>query len=164
MPDIRLVLTGQPYSEPRYYGQIAWTPRDVYARHPGGGKDSRHSDGQVWFTTTGPERARETRIPTSDVTSELVTFITLRSDTSEPPRLKGPPRSTDLLIPTTSAGRAPRVAVEIVAAARVAGVVAAWERVSGVSSVLTVIDKGLGQSLVLAFATNVTTSPSTSAV
>lgn len=161
--DVRIILEGPPYGEPRYYGTLQWNDRNIYIRHPGGRKDSRHSDGVTFFGTTGSERVVERRVPTSEVSRELVNFITLKPPLTEPPRLLGPIRASDLVLRTTSAGTAPRIAVEIVENSRVPGVVGAWERNSTVSSVRTCIDKGLGQALIVALAGSRTDSPSTSA-
>ncbi len=161
MPGFRIVLTGPPYEEPRYYGAVQWDDRNVYLRHPGGGKDSRHSNGATYLTSTGSNRELETRIPTSAVGRELVNFISLKPTVAEPPILRGSIRPTDLVLPTTSAGTAPRLAVEIVANARLDGVRRAWEQNSTVSSVRTYVDKGLGQTLFVALAGTKTSIPST---
>ena len=163
MPEFRIILKGPPYSEPRYYGAVQWNDRNVYIRYAGGGKDSRHADGPTFLASTGAGRSLELRVPTSEVSRELVNFVTLRPPLDEPPPLRGPIRESDLVLPTTSAGTMPRLAVEIVQNTRVAGVAAAWERCSGVSSVKTCVDKGLGQSLLVALAGAHTTPPSTSA-
>jgi len=97
------------------------------------------------------------------VSRELVNFIALRAGTTGPPPIRGDPRSSDLTVRTESVGTAPRFAVEIVDDSRLSGVVAAWGSTSGVSSVQTCIDKGLGQHLVVAFAGESTAIPSTSA-
>ncbi len=162
MADVRIVLEGSPYAEPRYYGTLQWNDRNVYIRHAGGGKDSRHGDGATFLGTTGPARATERRVPTSEISRELLNFISLRPPLTEPPPLRGPIRFTDLVLKTTSAGTIPRLAVEIVENARVPGVVAAWERNSTVSSVRTCIDKGLGQTLIVALGGSRTEPPSTS--
>ncbi len=163
MPDIRIVLEGQPYPSPRYYGLLQWNERSVYLRHPGGGKDSRHANGATYLASTGSQRAFEQRVPTSEVSRELVNFVSLQRPLTEPPPLRGSLRGTDLILRTTSAGTVPRLAVEIVENARVPGVLAAWERYSTVSSVQTHVDKGLGQTLVVALAGSRTEPPSTSA-
>jgi hypothetical protein len=164
MPDIRIVLEGPPYPEPRYYGEIAWNQRNVYLRHPGGGKDSRHSDGGTRLTSTGSQRAVETRLPTSAVSRELINFISLKPPLAEPPPLRGRIRATDLVLRTSSAGTMPRLAVEIVSDTRLAGVIAAWEATStGASSVQTYRSKGLGQTLLVALAGSRTNVPSTGA-
>ena len=159
--EFRIILKGPPYSEPRYYGTLQWNDRNVYIWHPSGRKDSRHSDGATFLATTGAMRAVETRVPTSQIGRELVNFISLRRPLTEPRRLRGPVRASDLVLRTTSAGTVPRLAVEIVENARAAGVCAAWERNSTVSSVLTLVDKGLGQKLIVAFAGSGQEVPST---
>jgi hypothetical protein len=161
MPEFRIVLTGEPYKEPRYYGELEWDARNVYVRHPGGGKDSRHSNGATYLTSTGSDRALEFRVPTSAVGRELINFIALKPTVSEPPVLRGGIKTTDLVIPTTSAGTAPRLAVELVANSRLTGVLKAWESNSTVSSVRTFVDKGLDQTLVVALAGARTSVPST---
>src|SRR2546425_7012209 len=163
MPEFRIILKGPPYAEPRYYGELGWNQRNVYIRYAGGGKDSRHSDGRPFLAATGANRAFEQRLATSAVTRELLNFISLRPPLSEPPRLNGLIRKKDLVLETSSAGTAPRIAVEIVASSRVKGVMAAWERNSTVSSVRTCVDKGLGQTLVVALAGSHDRPPSTSA-
>ena len=80
MPSMRVVLTGPEYREPRYYGQLEWSERDVYLRHPGGGKDSRHRDGATYLTSDTTDRTFETRCPTSDIFRETVNFIQTVSD------------------------------------------------------------------------------------
>jgi hypothetical protein len=163
MPDFRIVLNGPPYAEPRYYGALQWNDRNVYIRYAGGGKDSRHSDGGTFLASTGHGRSFEQRLPTSEVSRELVSFISLKAPMTEPPPLRGPIRKSDLVLPTTSAGTAPRLAVELVENSRVSGVLAAWERNPTVSSVQTYVDKGLGQTLVVALAGAHDGPPSTSA-
>ncbi len=158
----RIIIKGPPYPEPRYYGSLQWDERNVYIRHPGGRKDSRHSDGATWLGTTGPYRTVEMRVPTSQIGRELVNFVSLKPPQSEPPPLRGPIRATDLVVQTQSAGTMPRIAIEIVANVRVAGVCAAWERNSTVSSVFTLANKGLNQTLVVALAGSRAEAPSTS--
>lgn len=126
MGEFRLVLVGEPYPEPRYYGRLSWSERDVYLRHPHGGKDSRHADGRTYLTSSGPIRSIETRVPTSDVTRELVNYLSLFTAIPEPPPLRGAIRDDDFVLPTDSAGTAPRLAVEIVSNDRVPGVLEAW--------------------------------------
>jgi hypothetical protein len=163
MGKIGIVLIGEPYDEPRYAGEVSWSARNVYLRHPGGGKDSRHSDGRTLLTSTEASRQSQLRVPTSDVSRELVNFVQLRSGATEPPVLRRPIRPDDLVVGTASVGTAPRFAVEIVASSRAPGVAAAWRATSGVSSAFTYVDKGLGQSIVVAFAGSATTTPSTGA-
>ena len=152
MPEMRIVLGGEAYPSPRYYGTIAWSAdgRDVYIRHPGGGKDSRHRDGRTYLTSTEAERYVETRAPTSDITQERVNVVTLPAFLSEPPVLSGAVRATDLLLHSSSVGTVPRLAVEIVANQRLPDVIAGWQSHSGVASVTTQVDKGLGQTLLVA--------------
>ena len=164
MGETRIVITGNPYQEPRYGGTVQWSEHDVYLRHPGGGKDSRHSDGKTYLTSTEPSRDLLERLPTSDVSRELINFIELRSGTTEPPLLRGTIRPSDFVVNTDTIGPTPRFAVEIVENSRLDGVQCAWEANSTVSSVQTCIDKGLGQSLLIAFAGSNTTPPSTGAV
>src|SRR3989442_9128083 len=147
MPEFRIILKGPPYAEPRYYGELGWNQRNVYIRYAGGGKDSRHSDGRTFLATTGANRAFEQRLATSAVTRELLNFISLRPPLSEPPRLNGLIRKKDLVLETSSAGTAPRIAVEIVASSRVKGVMAAWDLNSTVCRVCTCFNNGLGPSL-----------------
>jgi hypothetical protein len=164
MAEIRIVIEGPPYPEPRYYGEIAWNEHNVYLRHPGGGKDSRHSDGGTRLTSTGSQRSLETRLPTSAVSRELINFISLKPPLSEPPPLRGAIRSTDLVLHTSSAGTMPRLAVEIVSNTRLPGVVAAWEAHSTMAnSVQTYRSKGFNQSLLVALAGSRTSVPSTGA-
>src|SRR6266545_8014721 len=111
MPDFRIVLVGPPYKEPRFYGELGWNARNVYLRHPDGAKDSRHRDGNTFLTSTGSQRSHELRVPTSAASRELINFIALKATMPEPRILDGPIRKSDLIIPTTSAGTAPRLAV-----------------------------------------------------
>ena len=150
--EMRIVLTGPPYDEPRYYGKIQWGLRDVYVRHPGGGKDSRHSDGATRLTSTDESRICEMRVATSDVIHETVNFVQLPSSVSEPAPLRDAIKPTDLVLDTSSVGTAPRLAVEIAANNILPEVLNAWQTTSGVSSVQTCVDKGLGQSLIVAAA------------
>lgn len=163
MGESRIVLHGPPYQEPRYCGMVQWDSHNVYLRHAGGGKDSRHSDGATYLTSTEAERTLQQRLPTSEVGRELVNFISLPAESTGPPPLRGATRKSDISVNTASVGTMPRFAVEIVSDSRLPGVVAAWESTSGVSSVQTCIDKGLGQHLVVAFAGSSTSVPSTSA-
>jgi len=127
MADMRIVLTGPPYDEPRYYGMLQWDDRNVYIRHPGGGKDSRHGDGKTWLTTTGDSRQMELRVPTSDVTQELLNFVALPTSMPEPPILRGGIQPTDLVLNTSSVGTSPQLAVEIVANPRLPDVLALYQ-------------------------------------
>lgn len=160
MGSLRVILTGDPYTGPRFYGEVSWNSRNVYLRHPNGAKDSRHSDGNTFLTSTGDSRTTQLRVPTSSISRELVNFIELGSQPFPSP-LRGEIRPRDLVLDTASVGTAPRIAVEIVASTRAPGVAAAWGTLSTVSSAHTVVDKGLGQSLVIAVAGNATTPPST---
>lgn len=160
----RIVIIGGSYEEPRYGGTVQWSEYDVYLRQPGGGKDSRHSDGMTYLTSTGAHREVQKRVPTSDVSRELVNFIQLRSNSTTLPPLRGEIKKSDFVVNAASVGPTPRFAVEIVENARLAGVQRAWEANSTVSSVQTCIDKGLGQTLIIAFASSSTTVPSTGAV
>jgi hypothetical protein len=162
MADMRTVLVGQPYAEPMYYGALAWSDRDVYIRHPGGGKDSRHNNGVTYLTATGDSRTSQLRVPTSDVTHEVVNFIQLPSSEAAEP-LRGSIKATDLVLNTTSVGTTPRLAVEIVANTYLPAVLAAWQTHSTVSSVQTLVDKGLGQTLVVALAPSSTSMRSAGA-
>ena len=164
MKTIRIILKGHPYSEPRYYGKLQWSDRDVYLRHPGGGKDSRHRDGKTYLKSTAGMRSVESRINTSDVSRELVNYLTLSSALPEPPVFSGTIGQNDLVIATTDSGAKPRLAVEIVGNSRLAGVLNAWESHSSAPNVKTYAGKGLGQSLVVAVAGSLTTPPSTGLV
>lgn len=161
MGTIRILLVSSPYSDPRYYGELQWSDRDVYIRHPGGGKDSRHQNGMTYLQSTGKARSIETRLKTSDVSRELVNYLTLPSSLPEPPVLRGKIRQNDLVLQTSVAGTVPRLAVEIVENARLDGVLSAWKSHSTAPSVQTYVDKGLGQSLVVAVAGSLITPPST---
>lgn len=161
MGELRLALKGPPYDQPRYYGKLQWGERDVYVRHPHGGKDSRHRNGQTYLTSTGEKRTVESRLPTSNVTRALVNYVELSTSLPEPPELRGEVRGDDFVLPTTSAGTAPRLAVEIVSDGRLDGVVEAWRSHSTAPSVQTFVDKGLGQNLVVAFAGSLDESPFT---
>lgn len=156
------MLVGQPYAEPMYYGALAWGDRDVYVRHPGGGKDSRHSDGVTYLTSTNDSRTSELRVPTSDVTREVVNFIQLPSSNAAE-SLRGAIKPTDLILNTSSVGTTPRLAVEIAADNYLPAVLAAWQTYSTVSSVQTQVDKGLGQTLIVALAPGSTSMRSTGA-
>ena len=164
MGEVRIVISGAPYPEPRWGGTVQWSEHHVYLRHPGGGKDSRHSDGKTYLTSTGSTREVQERIPTSDVSRELVNFIELSPDSTAPPVLRGSVKESDFVVDTASLGPTPRFAVEIVENSRLDGVRRAWEANSTVSSVQTSMDKGLGQSLLIAFASLSRTAPSTGAV
>lgn len=157
------MIAGDPYTEPRYYGRLSWSAdgRDVYLRHPHGGKDSRHSDGRTYLNSTGHVRSVETRVQTSDVTRELVSYLSLSTHISEPPPLRGAIRDDDFVISTESAGIAPRIAVEIVTNDRLPGVMRAWASHSTAPNVRTYRDKGLGQSLVVAVVGSLAAPPST---
>jgi hypothetical protein len=150
MPDIRVVLTGPPYGEPRYYGTLAWRATDAYVRHLHGGKDSRHSDGQTYLSSNASDRVVETRLPLSSVTGEHLSTISLPTALSEPSVLCGPIRPGDLVINTASVGTAPFLAVTIVSNAQLADVLGQLGATSGVSSLQTCCDKGLGQTLIVA--------------
>lgn len=164
MARIRIILQGPPYSEPRYYGQLQWGERDVYIRHPSGGKDSRHKDGMTYLNSTGSTRSIETRVKTSDVSRELVNYIKLSPSLQEPPVFNGKIQPNDLVLQTTSAGVAPRLAVEIVENKRLAGVLNAWKSHSTAPDVQAHTDKGIGQSLVVAVSGSLTAPPSTGLV
>ena len=150
MAEFRIVLQGPPYSEPRFYGELSWRATDVYVRQPHGGKDSRHSDGATYLSSDSSTRIVETRLPLSAVTGELVTTISLPSLLTEPRPLSGAIRAKDLVLNTSSNGTAPRLAVAVVANAQLPEALAEWQSRSGVSSVQTYVDKGLGQSLIVA--------------
>ena len=160
MPDMRLVLLGSPYPEPRYYGRIAWSAdgRHVHILHQDGGKDSRHSDGATYITSTEEHRPLELRVPTSDVTHERINFLSLPSSSSEPPVLPSPIKGTDLVLHTSSVGTAPRLAVEIAANAELPTILSAWQGRSDVSSINTLVDKRLDQTLIVALAPPSTSS------
>ena len=149
MREFRIVITGHPYSEPRYYGDIKWRATDVYVRHPHGGKDSRHSDGRTFLSSTDTDRIVETRIPVSAVTDELLTTIALPTSLTEPKPLRGAIRDSDLVINTASVGTAPRLAVTMVHNLQLPNVLVALSNRSGVSSVQTYRDKEFDQSLVV---------------
>jgi hypothetical protein len=156
----RMVLVGHPYNEPRYYGTLEWNDRNVYLYHPGGGKDSRHKDGQTFLKSTGEMRSNEIRLETSDVSRELVNYVDLPSSFPEPPVLRGEIRKNDFVLHTTEAGALPRLAVEIVENARLDEVLNAWKMNSTAPNVQAYADKGLGQSLVIAVAGSLITPPS----
>ena len=118
-------------------------------RHPGGAKDSRHSDGATYLGSSGLTRDFELRLPLSQVTNECINVVRLPSSMDEP-RPLGPARVTDLVVDVASAGTIPSIAVEVVANSELNAVRSRWEAVGGVSSVLTVRGKGLSQSLLLA--------------
>ena len=160
MGTVRIVLVGSPFSEPRYYGKLQWSARDVYIRHPGGGKDSRHKNGMTYLHSTGKSRLIETRLETSEVSRELVNYVELPATLSEPPVLDGNIRTNDLVLQTSSVGSSPRLAVEIVEDARLDAVLKAWRSHSTAPSVQTHADKGLGQSLVIAVAGSLKDPPS----
>ena len=162
MGETRIVLQGTPYDEPRYYGKLQWSHHDVYIKHPGGGKDSRHRDGRTHLTSTDDNRLFEIRIPTSEVSREFVNYVELHPCLMELQVLRGGIRKTDIVLPTTSAGTLPRLAVEIVRNERLNGVCSAWESHSTAPNVQFCVDKGLGQSLVVAVAGSLMTPPSTS--
>ena len=154
MPNFRIVLSGPPYAEPRFYGELSWRATDVYVRQPHGAKDSRHSNGQTYLSSEGTDRVVETRLPISSVTDEQVTTISLPSSLSTPRALEGAIRPRDLLIDTCSVGTAPRLAVTIVANAGLADALTRWQAKPGVSNVQTYVDKGLGQALLVALLPN----------
>lgn len=164
MATMRIILQGSPYSEPRYYGKLQWSERDVYIRHPGGGKDSRHKDGKTYLNSTGSIRSIDTRVQTSEVSRELVNYIELPSSLTEPPVFRGEIQPNDLVLQTTSAGVAPRLAVEIVRNERLIGVLNAWKSHSTAPDVQSHTDKGTGQSLVVAVAGSLPAPPSTGLV
>ena len=164
MRTINIVLRGPPYSEPRYYGKLQWSDRDVYIRHPGGGYDTRHRNGKTYLKSTSRMREVETRVKTSDVSREFVNYVTLSSALPEPrvfTRTIGP---NDLVLKTTEAGAKPRLAVEIVENSRLAGVLNAWKSHSSAPNVQAFFNKGLGQSLVVAVAGSLTVPPTTGLV
>lgn len=119
-------------------------------RHPGGAKDSRHSDGATYLGSSGLTRDLELRVPLSQVTNERINVVQLPSSMDEPRPLGGPARVTDLVVDVASVGTIPSIAVEVVANSELDAVRSRWQAVIGVSSVLTVRDKGLSQSLLLA--------------
>ena len=161
MGTIKILLEGPPFSEHRYYGELAWNERNIYIRHPGGGKDSRHQDGMTYLTSTGETRLVEIRLKTSDVSRELVDYVTLPSLLPEPAVFRGKIRKNDLVLNTSLVGTEPRLAVEIVENSRLDEVLKAWESHSTAPSVQTYVDKGLGQSLIIAVAGSLGTPPST---
>jgi len=154
MPDFRVILTGPSYREPRFYGELSWRATDVYVRQPHGGKDSRHSNGETYLSSEGTERIIETRLPLSAVTDEHLTTIRLPSLMTEPRVLDGSIRPRDLVVDTASLGTAPQLAVTIVSNPHLADALANWQTRSGISSVQTWVDKGLGQSLLVALLPN----------
>jgi len=154
MSNFRIVLSGPPYAEPRFYGELSWRATDVYVRRPHGGKDSRHSDGHTYLSSHATDRVVETRLPISSVTNEHLTTISLPPSLCTPEVLEGTVRPRDLVIDTTSVGPAPRLAVAIVTNPQLADAIANWQARSGVSSVQTYVDKGLGQSLLVALLPN----------
>ena len=147
---MRIILTGQPYSGPRFYGELSWRSTDVYVRHPDGRKDSRHSDGITYLSSDTTVRAVDTRVPTSAATQEVIKTIALPPLLAEPRALQGTIRDRDLVIDTASVGTAPTLAVSIVENSQLSDAIGAWQACSGVSSVQTFVDKGLGQSLLVA--------------
>jgi hypothetical protein len=161
MGTIKILLIGPPYAEPRYYGKLEWNDRNVYIRHPGGGKDSRHQDGMTYFKSPGKAPSIEVRVRTSDVSRELVNYVTLPSSLPEPPAFRGKIRPDDLILDTSLVGTEPRLAVEVVENARRDGVLREWESHSTAPSVRTYVDKGLGQCLIVAVASPLGTCPST---
>lgn len=64
--------------------KLQWSNHDVYIRHPGGGKDSRHRDGRTHLTSTDENRLVESRIPTSEVSREIVNYVELQPCLMEP--------------------------------------------------------------------------------
>ena len=115
----------------------------------------------TYLNSTGNERFIETRVPTSEISRELINYIELPSSLSEPPVFRGKIQNNDLLLQTTSVGTAPRLAVEIVEDERLSGVLNTWKSHSTAPDVQTYADKGIGQSLVIAVAGSLTTPPST---
>lgn len=150
MPESRVVLIGSCFSGPQYYAQLNWTPTDVHLRHPDGGKDSRHNDGSTFLTGPGSARDREQRVPTSAITREVLNYLELPVGAPQP--LRGAIRPNDIVLPVDSATSRPSLAVEIVNNSLLAPTLADWQAASGISSVLTVVPKGLDQSLVVAIA------------
>jgi hypothetical protein len=150
LTDTRVILTGPCFATPQYYGRLSWTSTDVYLRHPLGGKDSRHSDGGTFLTSDGADRAFEQRVPTSEITRELLNYIALPSGAPRP--LEGAIRPSDIVVSVDSATSRPRIAVEIVSNSSLAATLADWQTRSGVSSVCSVVPKGRAQSLLLAIA------------
>ena len=161
MGEIRIILQGAPYNEPRYYGMIQWTATDVYIRHIGGWKDSRHRDGKTFLHSTGSERTIEQRLPISEISRELINYVDLPPFFPEPPPFEGSIRKNDLIMPTSSAGSAPRLAVEIVEDARITGVQQAWVSHSTAPDVQVCIDKGSGHHLIVAVSGSLSAPPST---
>lgn len=157
---IRIVLVGPPYNEPRYYGQLEWNDNNVYIRHPEGGKDSRHKDGFTYIHSKEIKRIEEQRIPMSEVSREIVNYIKW-DQPFEPPLLQGTIKETDFVVNTEDAGINPRLAVEIVENKRLSGVLFAWQSHSTAPSVKTFENKGNNQSLIIAVAGSLTSSPST---
>jgi len=158
--EIRIVLVGPPYDEPRYYGKIAWNDNNVYIRHPERGKDSRHKDGVTYIHSTEENRTIEDRINISEVGREIVNYIK-RDQPFEPPLLRGTIKETDFVVNTEDAGINPRFAVEIVDNKRLPGVLFAWQSHSTAPSVKTFEDKGNNQSLIIVVAGSLTSPPST---
>lgn len=158
--EIRIVLVGPPYNEPRYYGKIEWNDNNVYIRHPERGKDSRHEDGVTYIHSTELTRIKEVRINISEVGREIVNYIKW-DQPFEPPLLKGAIKKTDFVVNTADAGIKPRFAVEIVDNNRLPGVLFAWETHSTAPSVKTFENKGKNQALIIAVAGSLTCPPST---
>jgi hypothetical protein len=164
MPKMNIILKGDPYCQPRYYGKIEWNERDIYIRSAGGGKDSRHKDGMTYLHSTGLQRTVDTRLPTSDVSREFINYVELPPFLSEPPVFRRPIGTNDLVLQTTSAGLKPRLAVEVVSNDRLDGVLKAWKSHSSAPDVQSYTDKGLGQSLVVAVLGSLKGPPSTGGI
>jgi len=150
MPESRIILAGPCFAGPQYYGQLNWSETDVYLRHPLGGKDSRHSDGGTFLTGPGPTRDYEHRVPMSAVRREHLNFVALPVGAPKP--LQGIVRPTDIVLEVDSATSRPKLAVEIVRSGDLEDAIAEWQQASGVSSIVTVLPKGLGQALLVAVA------------
>jgi len=158
--EIRIVLLGVPYNEPRYYGLLAWNDDNVYIRHPEGGKDSRHKNGFTYMHSTAETRIREKRIVISDVGREIINYIDC-DQAFEPSPLRGPIKETEFLVKTEVAGIRTRFAVEIVKNDRLHGDLSAWQSHSTAPSVNFFEDKGNNQTLIVAVAGTLTNPPST---
>jgi hypothetical protein len=161
METINILLQGRPYNGLRYYGKLEWNERDIYLRHPSGGKDSRHPDGKTYLTSTGTMRGTELRVKTSEVSREIINYVKLSPASSEPREYKKTIKPNDLVLDTSEVGTKPRLAVEIVANSRLNGVLNAWKLHSTAPNVQVHRDKGLGQSLIIAVAGSLMVPPST---
>ena len=87
-----------------------------------------------------------------------------KAKVSEPPKFTGMIGPNDLVLLTSEVGVEPKLAVEIVENSRLAGVLYAWKSHSTAPNVQTYVDKGLGQSLVVAAAGSLLIPPTTGLV